>query len=168
MKVAIYSRVSTKDKGHDTENQIIHLRNYCDAKGYELVHIYEGYESGSIGRKERAEFDKMFRDARRKKFSMLLFWSIDRFSREGVFKTMMYLKQLDEYGIKFHSYTEEYLTTDNELVSNILLTVMSYFANLDREKISERTKAGLERARLSKGHLIPQMVQKYSHPRFSK
>jgi len=48
-----------------------------------------------------------------------------------------------------HCYTEEYFTTDNELVSNILLSVMSYFAKLEREKISERTKAGLEKARLN-------------------
>jgi DNA invertase Pin-like site-specific DNA recombinase len=62
---------------------------------------------------------------------------------------MMYLMQLDEYGIILHSSTEEYLTTDNELVSNILLSIMSYFAKLEREKISERIKAGLEKARFN-------------------
>jgi DNA invertase Pin-like site-specific DNA recombinase len=149
MKVAIYSRVSTKNKGQDTQNQIIQLKKFCKSKNYQIYKIYEDHESGSKGRKERASFDMLFKEARQRKFQLIIFWSIDRFSREGIFKTMMYLKQLDEYGIKFHSYTEEYLTTDNELVSNILLSVMSYFAKLEREKISERTKAGLEKARLN-------------------
>jgi DNA invertase Pin-like site-specific DNA recombinase len=153
MKVAIYSRVSTKNKGQDTQNQIIQLKDYCKSKGYEIYKIYEDHESGSKGRKERASFDLMFKEAQQRKFSLVLFWSLDRFSREGIFKTMIYLKQLDESGVKFHSYTEEYLATDNELVSNILLSVMSYFAKLEREKISERTKAGLEKARL-KGKVI--------------
>lgn len=153
MKVAIYSRVSTRDKGQDTQNQILQLERYCQAHDYEIYKIYEDHESGAKGRKERAAFDLMFREARQSKFKLILFWSLDRFSREGIFKTMMYLKQLDEYGIKFQSYTEEYLSTDNELVSQILLSVMSYFAKLEREKISERTKAGLERARL-KGQQI--------------
>lgn len=75
---------------------------------------------------------------------MFVFWNLDRFTREGIFKTMMYLKQMNEYGIKFHSNSEENLITDNKLVSNILLSVMSYFAKLERDRISERTKAGIE------------------------
>jgi len=149
MIVAIYSRVLTKNNGQDTQNQIIQLKKFCKSNNYQIYKIYEDHESGSKGRKERASFDMLFKEAHQRKFQMIIFWSIDRFSREGIFKTMMYLKQLDEYGIKFHSYTEEYLTTDNELVSNILLSVMSYFAKLEREKISERTKAGLEKARLN-------------------
>ena len=149
MKVAIYSRVSTKNKGQDTQNQIIQLKKFCKSKNYQIYKIYEDHESGSKGRKERASFDMMFKEARQHKFKMIIFWSLDRFSREGTFKTMIYLKQLDECGIKFHSYTEEYLTTDNELVSNILLNVISYFAELEKKKISERTKAGLEKARLN-------------------
>ncbi len=158
MKVAIYSRVSTKDKGQDTQNQILQLNKFCESNNYQIYKVYEDYESGSKGRKERTSFDLMFKEARQRKFQMIVFWSLDRFSREGIFKTMMYLKQLDEYGIKFHSYTEEYLTTDNELVSNILLSAMSYFAKLEREKISERTKAGLEKARL-KGKTIGRPVK---------
>lgn len=153
MKIAIYSRVSTKNKRQDTQNQILQLKKYCKAKSLSIYNIYEDHESGAKGRKERTAFDLLFKDARQRRFQMVLFWSLDRFSREGIFKTMMYLKQLDEYGVKFHSFTEEYLTTDNELVSHILLSVMSYFAKLEREKISERTKAGLEKAK-SKGKAL--------------
>ena len=43
-------------------------------------------------------------------------------SREGLQKTIYYLQQLDDYGVKFHSYTEEFLNTDNELARDILLS----------------------------------------------
>jgi len=61
--------------------------------------------------------------------------------------TIHYLQQLETLGVHFRSYTEPYLNTENELVSHILLAVMSYFAEYEAKKISRRTKAGLERAR---------------------
>jgi DNA invertase Pin-like site-specific DNA recombinase len=76
-----------------------------------------------------------------------VFWSLDRFSREGIRKTIHYLQQLESLGVQFRSYSEPYLNTENELVSHILLAVMSYFAEYEAKKISRRTKAGLERAR---------------------
>lgn len=77
----------------------------------------------------------------------MLFWSLDRFSREGITKTIAYLQQLDACGVKFKSLTEPFLDSDNELVAHILLGVLSYFAQLEATKISSRTKAGFERVR---------------------
>lgn len=89
----------------------------------------------------------MFEAAENRGFDILVFWSLDRFSREGIRKTISYLQQLDAIGVEFRSYTEPYLNTENELVSHILLAVMSYFAEYEAKKISRRTKAGFERAR---------------------
>ena len=47
-------------------------------------------------------------------------------------------------------YTEPHLATDNELVRNILLALLSSLAKVEAQKISDRTKAGMARAR-SKG-----------------
>jgi DNA invertase Pin-like site-specific DNA recombinase len=63
------------------------------------------------------------------------------------------------HGFAFRSFTEEHLSTENELVRNILLATLSLLAKLEREKISQRTKAGLERAR-AKGKVL-------GRPRFS-
>jgi DNA invertase Pin-like site-specific DNA recombinase len=76
----------------------------------------------------------------------VLFWALDRFSREGMVPTINYLQRLDSHGVAFHSYTESHLATDNELVRNILLATMSSLAKVEAEKISERVKAGLQRA----------------------
>jgi hypothetical protein len=55
---------------------------------------------------------------------LVLFWSLDRFSREGMAQTVGYLQRLQASGVDFHSYAEEYLATDNELVRNILLAMI--------------------------------------------
>ena len=61
--------------------------------------------------------------------------------------TVAYLQRLAAHGVAFRSLTEEHLSTENELVRNILLATLSSLAKLEHEKISQRTKAGLERAR---------------------
>ncbi len=145
-RAALYSRVSTSDKGQDAENQLAPLRAFCEHQGYAVYREYVDHESGSKGRRERAAFARLFEDAAARRFDLVVFWSLDRFSREGIRKTILYLQQLDALGVRFKSYTEAYLDTDNELVAHILLGVLSYFAELEAKKISERTKAGLRRA----------------------
>src|SRR5262249_28394993 len=61
------------------------------------------------------QFARLFEDASRRKFDMVLFWALDRFSREGMVQTILHLQRLDRYGVKLHSYTESHLNTDNEL-----------------------------------------------------
>lgn len=144
-RVVIYARVSTTVQ--DTQNQIAQLTKHADSQGWEVVKIYQDDETGTEGRRTRASFNRLFMEAGKKKFDLVLFWALDRFTREGMFKTIAYLQQLDMYGVTFCSYTEPHLNTDNELVRNILLATLSSLAKVEAEKISQRTKAGLERAR---------------------
>jgi hypothetical protein len=58
-----------------------------------------------------------------------------------------HLQRLDSYAVSFHSYTEPHLATDNELVRNVLLALLASLAKVEAQKISERTKAGMARAR---------------------
>jgi DNA invertase Pin-like site-specific DNA recombinase len=62
-------------------------------------------------------------------------------------QTIAHLQRLNSYGVKFQSYTEPHLSTDNELVRNVLLALLSSLAKVEAQKISERTKAGVARAR---------------------
>lgn len=105
------------------------------------------YESGRKGAADRKELARLFSDASKRKFSLVLFWSLDRFSREGMTQTVLHLERLNSHGVAFHSYTEEFLSTDNELVRDILLSTLSSLAKLEAQKISRRTKAGLNRAK---------------------
>jgi hypothetical protein len=83
----------------------------------------------------------------------VLFWALDRFSREGMVPTIMYLQRLSASGIAFHSYTEPHLATDNEMVRNILLAVLASLAKVEAQKISERTRAGMARAKAQGKHI---------------
>jgi DNA invertase Pin-like site-specific DNA recombinase len=149
MKIAIYARVSTEDKGQDPENQLRELRQWCN--GHDVVREYVDRESGRTAK--RPMFAELFDDAAKRKFDLVLFWSLDRFSREGMMPTILHLQRLASYGVSFHSYTEAHLSTDNELVRNILLALLASLAKVEAQKISERTKAGMARAK-AKGKRI--------------
>lgn len=75
------------------------LRRYAQAHGYTVYQEYVGEESGGTG--QRAEFQALFADAHRKRFDLVLFWSLDRFSREGALPTIKYLKDLAGYGVAY-------------------------------------------------------------------
>lgn len=168
--VAIYARVSKDDKERDPEkkkkpqdpeNQLRDLRTWCKRAGYVVAGEYVEHVSGRKGAESRKELARLLEDANQRKFDLVLFWSLDRFSREGMRKTVSYLQRLDAAGVAFHSYTEPWLQTDNEMVRDILMAVMTSFAKQEAIRISERTKAGLERARAAGTQLgRPQVADK--------
>ena len=152
-RVAIYARVSTDDKGQDPENQLREFRQWCQHAGHPIVREYVEHESGRNGTASRKQLAALMDDASRRQFDLLLFWSIDRFSREGMVPTVMHLQRLHSYGVRFHSYTEPYLATDNELARDILLSTLASLAKLEAKKISERTKAGMARVKEAGKHV---------------
>src|SRR2546428_9798296 len=106
MKVAIYTRVSGKSNRQDAANQSLQLVEYCQRQGWDYIE-YTDRMTGT--RADRAEFQRMFEDARLKRFDLVLFWALDRFSREGTLKTLEYLQRLDSYAVAWKSFTERYL-----------------------------------------------------------
>jgi DNA invertase Pin-like site-specific DNA recombinase len=147
MRVAIYARVSTDDRGQDPENQLRELRAWCSNSSHTVVHAYIDRQSGRKGADKRHQFAALLEAAAKKKFDCVLFWALDRFSREGMAQTIAHLQRLTSYGVSFHSYSEPHLSTDNELVRNVLLALPSSLAKLEAQKISERTRAGMARAK---------------------
>ena len=143
MRIALYARVSIDDKGQDPENQLRQLRQWC--AGHEIAHEYVDHESGR--KKDRKQFSALFEDAHKRRFDTVLFWSLDRFSREGMQPTIAYLQRLASYGVAIHSFTEPHLATDNEMVRDILLALLSSLAKQESRRMSERTRAGMARAR---------------------
>ena len=142
MKVAIYIRVST-DK-QEADNQRRQLLDYTRASNWELHAVYEDIISGK--EETRPAFDALFIDARLKRFDVILFWDISRFSRSGTLYTLQKLKELDNLNIVWHSYTEPYFSSAGQF-KDVVISIMATLAKMEREKISLRTKAGLERAR---------------------
>src|SRR5215472_13583895 len=144
MKTALYSRVSTRDKGQDVENQLRQLREFCEGQSWTIVREFVDYASGKRG--DREEFQAMFAAASRREFDMVLFWSLDRFSREGVYETLQHLQRLTAYGVGYRSFTEQYLDSCG-LFKDAVIAILATIAKQERVRLSERTIAGLQRAR---------------------
>ena len=150
MRVAIYARVSTDDKGQDPENQLRELRAWVVNSGQAISGEYVDYESGRKGAERRKQFAALFDDAAKRKFDLVVFWALDRFSREGMAQTIIHLQRLSSYGVAFHSYTEAHLATDNELVRNIPART-AVVARQGRGAEDQRTNQGWDGPREGQG-----------------
>jgi DNA invertase Pin-like site-specific DNA recombinase len=143
-KVALYARVSTKDGRQDTENQLIALREYCTKQCWEITGEYVDHESG--GTSKRQHFQRLFADASRREFDLVLFWSLDRFSREGVLATLQHLEKLTAAGVNWRSFTEEYLDSCG-LFRDAVLSILATIAKQERVRRSERATAAISKLR---------------------
>jgi len=139
MRVAIYARVPTKDKAQDTENQLHQLREFAERHG-SICKVFTGQESG--GKTDRAEFKQLLLQAYQKKFDLVVFWRLDRFSREGALATLRYLKELKDHGVNYKSFTEPYLDSLGPF-GDVIVSMLATIAAQDLIKISENTKAAL-------------------------
>jgi DNA invertase Pin-like site-specific DNA recombinase len=144
MRVAIYARVSRDDGKQDTENQLHELREFCQRSGWTVVHEYIDRASGKSS--DRPQFKRLFQDASKRKFHLVLFWALDRFSREGVLETLNHLRDLSTWSVGWRSYTEQFFDSAGPF-KDAVISIMASLAKIEREKISDRTKAGLRRAR---------------------
>jgi DNA invertase Pin-like site-specific DNA recombinase len=144
MRVALYARVSTRDKGQDTENQLTQLREFARIQGWTVTSEYIDRVSGKHS--DRDQFQKLFQDASQRQFDTVLFWSLDRFSRERVLETLNHLQRLSSYGVGYRSFTEQYLDSCG-IFKDAVLSILATIAKQERIRLSERTIAGLEKAR---------------------
>jgi DNA invertase Pin-like site-specific DNA recombinase len=150
MRVAIYARVSTKEHNQDVENQLRYLREFCAREGWVIFKEYTDQKSGKNG--DREAYKRLLADASRRHFDMVLFWSLDRFSREGVLGTLKVLELLTSYGIGYRSYTEQYLDSCG-IFKDAVISILATVAKQERVRLSERVVAGLERTK-AKGTIL--------------
>jgi DNA invertase Pin-like site-specific DNA recombinase len=139
MRVAIYARVSTKDKGQDPENQLHQLREFAERHGT-IYRVFTDQESG--GKAGRAAFQQLLLEAYQQRFDLVVFWRLDRFSREGALATLRYLKELKDHGVNYKSFTEPYLDSLGPF-GDVIVSMLATIAAQDLIKISENTRAAL-------------------------
>ena len=144
-RIGIYCRVSTNKQ--ENGNQLYQLREFVSQHPDWLIAAeFVDTVTGS-GQHKRPEFEAMMLAASQNRFDRLVFWALDRLSREGVAKTIKYLQDLKGWGVEWRSYTQPFLDTGNEMVNDIVLSVLAALAKQERAVIAERTLAGLQRAR---------------------
>jgi DNA invertase Pin-like site-specific DNA recombinase len=140
-RAALYLRVSTVDQ--HPENQLHDLRTLVSQRGYEITATFEDRISGA--KAKRPGLDRMMHDARHAKFDVLLVWAFDRIARS----TRHFLEVLDELNhlnIEFVSFREN-IDTGGPL-GRAMVVIIGAIAELERNLIVERIRAGMRRARL--------------------
>jgi len=160
MRTALYLRVSTKPrkaskrpnqrKEQTEENQRLKLREFAKAMQWSVVAEFVDRESGA--KKDRPSFKAMMYAASRHEFDVVLVWSLDRFTREGIGPTLQHLSRLANYRVAFRSYSESFLDTTGEF-GNLVTSIFAFFASFERKRIGERVVAAQERARAQGKHI---------------
>jgi len=138
MKVAIYLRVSTQDQ--TLENQRMPLVNYCKNRNWE----YEIFEEKQSTRKTRPVQWELYNRLLKKEFDGLVIYKFDRWARSTK-ELIEHVERLVDVGVKVFSYSEN-IDLDSSM-GRAMLTIISAFAQLERDLIRERTLAGLARAK---------------------
>jgi DNA invertase Pin-like site-specific DNA recombinase len=142
-RAALYLRVSTD--GQTTDNQRRVLAEVAQRRGWTITTAYEDTSiSGAKGRDKRPGFDAMLKDATRRRFDVLMFWSIDRLGRSTSGVTTA-LAELDAAGVAVYADKEAMDATTPH--GRAMLQMAAVFAELERGMIRERVMAGLARVR---------------------
>lgn len=150
-KVAIYARVSTRDKKQDVDLQLRNLRDYVRTRAQELETFQEYTDNGISGTKDRRPaLDAMMNDARKRRFNVVLVWRFDRFARSTK-HLITALEEFRDLGIDFISYQENIDT--GTAMGKAMFTITSAIAELELNILKERVKAGLANAR-AKGRTL--------------
>jgi DNA invertase Pin-like site-specific DNA recombinase len=145
-RAALYMRVSTLDQHPET--QFYDLRQMAQQRGYQIVEEYTDTISGAKVR--RPGLDQMMRDARRSRFDVVLVWASDRIAR-SVKHFLDVLDELNRLNIEFISFREQ-IDTGGPL-GRAVVVIIGAIAELERNLIIERVRAGMRRARLEGRHI---------------
>jgi DNA invertase Pin-like site-specific DNA recombinase len=145
-RAALYLRVSTLDQHPET--QIYDLRQMADQRGWQIVEEYTDRVSGAKAR--RPGLDRLMSDARHGRFDVVLVWASDRLAR-SVKHFLEVLDELSRINVEFLSFREN-LDTGGPL-GRAFIVIISAIAELERNLIIERVRAGMRRARLEGRHI---------------
>jgi DNA invertase Pin-like site-specific DNA recombinase len=143
MKVALYGRVSTLDKGQDVDLQLRELREYCHRRGFEVTQEY--VDKGISGAKEsRPQLNRLMSDAKQRTFDCIVVWRLDRFGR-SLKHLVTALADLEALGVTFVSLKDGFdLSTPS---GRLMFQIVGAMAEFERNLIRERVRAGMQNAK---------------------
>ena len=144
MRVALYARVSTADKDQNPENQLVLLRREAERAGDTIIKEYVDEKSG--GSSNRKAFQKLMRDAGKRRFDLVRVFALDRFSSEGIEKVFEHTAALEQAGVQFWSHCEPQLNTTGPMAS-LFKAIISWAAGYRNQRHSENVHLGQARKR---------------------
>lgn len=150
MRVAMYLRVSTDDKGQTVENQRLPLCEFCAAQGWTEVAEYAD-EASATDLRGRVQWRRLLDDCAKRKVDLVLVWRLDRAFR-SVLDAAQTLERLRAWGVGLRSYQEPWLDTTSPFGEALYYITVAY-AQLERGILRERVKAGMDRAKREGKHV---------------
>src|SRR4249920_2161746 len=139
-RAAIYARVSTLEQ--TSENQLVEVRRYVELRGWSITEYVDEGVSGTKDR--RPALDQLVRDAKRRRFDVVVCWRLDRLGR-NLKHLITLLEDFQALGIAFVSLAEGIDATTP--AGRLQMHILGAIAEFERERIRERVRAGLVRAR---------------------
>jgi DNA invertase Pin-like site-specific DNA recombinase len=142
-RAAIYLRVSTREQS--TDAQRAELLTVAERAGWEVVEVYEDAGiSGAKGRDQRPAFDRMLKDATRRRFDIVMAWSVDRLGRS---LTHLVVTLADLQAASIDLYLRQQAIDTTTPSGRALFQMLGVFAEFERSMICERVQSGVDRAR---------------------
>jgi len=142
VRVALYARVSTRDKDQDPELQLDPLRAYVAARGWTAAEYVDQAPAGDLAR--RTAWRRLLDDAQRRRVDRVLVWKLDRAFRSTL-DALRTLEALDHAGVGFASLTQPELDTTSA-TGRLVFTVLAAVAEMERELIADRVREGMAHA----------------------
>ncbi|TPG64614.1 recombinase family protein [Hymenobacter nivis] len=132
-------------RGQTNKNRLRELRAFAQWLDYAVYKEYWDQESGESA--ERPQFQQLFTEAYQLRIDVVLFWSLDRFSREGITETLNHWQRLTAIGVQFESFTEQYLDSTG-VFRDAIIGFLVAIAKQERVRfwsVSRRAKLGVVR-----------------------
>lgn len=150
MRVAIYVRVSRETQ--ETQNQLDVLTQWAAGRKWDVAGIYQEESSAwQLGQKYQRELKRLIEDARLGKFDTVVVWALDRITRKGILEIFRIWEQLGQYGVNIVSRQESWTEMAGSMTP-LLLAIAGWMANMESNRIRERTLAGVARAKAAGKH----------------
>jgi putative DNA-invertase from lambdoid prophage Rac len=147
-RAAIWARVSTGDQ--ESQNQLKALKDFADRHDYDVVERYVSTASAWTGQ-HRSQLQKALTEAYAGRYKVLLVWSLDRLSREGIEEMLSTLRRFRECGVQVISLQEPWTGVGE--VQELLTAILAWVAAFESKRRSERIRAGLVRKKSEGKHV---------------
>ena len=142
LRVALYARVSTRDKDQDPQLQLVPLREYVAARGWQAVEYVDTAAAGDLA--HRTAWARLLADVAQRRVDLVMVWKLDRAFRSTL-DALDALRRLEHAGVGFASLTQPELDTTSA-TGRLVFTILAAVAEMERELIRDRVREGMRHA----------------------
>ncbi len=143
VRVALYARVSTRDKDQDVELQLVPMREHVAARGWEAVEYTDEAAAGDLA--HRTGWQRLLADAARRRIDLVMVWKLDRAFRSTL-HALSTLQDLEHHGVGFTSLTQPELDTTSA-AGRLVFTILAAVGEMERELIRDRVRESMRHAK---------------------